>query len=374
MEAGTAIGARSAAGEPPPPRLASLDALRGFDMLWITGGRTVVNALAAATGAPLVLALGRQLEHTPWNGFTAWDLVFPLFLFLSGVTIPFSQDRKLAAGTPRGLLARRIVRRALLLVVLGAIYNGLLTFDLAHQRWASVLARIGLGWAGAATIALFTGWRGRALAAVAILLLYAALLGYWPVPDGAGTWIQGHNVVDLFDQRFLPGRLHKGNHDPEGILSTIPAVATALLGTLAGARLRRVGRPRARTVLELACAGLVLLLCGWGWGRFQPINKNLWTSSFVLWTGGWSLLLLALFHGLVDVLGWRKAAFPLVVLGANPITLYLLDHFVAFDAVSAFLLQHEPVLVDATVVALVAVGMRWLVLWALWRRRIFLRV
>ena len=354
-------------------------------MLWITGGRTVVAAAATATGWPALAAVEAQMHHVPWHGFTAWDLVFPLFLFLSGATLPFSQDRKREAGESRSRLARRIVRRAFLLVLLGAVYNGLLRFELDSQRWASVLGRIGLAWAGAAAIALFVGTRGRALAVVGILAGYAALLSFWPQSGGAGAFVQGQNVVDLFDQRFLPGRLHRGDHDPEGLLSTVPAIATALLGALAGERLRRVGKPRIGTAVELLVAGLVLLGLGWALDPVVPVNKALWTPSFVLVAGGWSAILLGVFHAWVDVgvpsdtdastKSWRRRlAFPLVVLGANAITLYLLDRFVAFDALVAFLLDRNPPALAPVWIALAAVGLRWLCLWGLWRRRWFLRV
>ncbi|MFT5288581.1 MAG: putative acyltransferase [Planctomycetota bacterium] len=372
-----------------PPRLRSLDALRGFDMLWITGGRSLVVALAASTGWPIFKALEAQFHHAAWNGFTLWDLVFPLFLFLSGATLPFSQDRRLEQGVPRSKLAQKILRRAFVLVLLGAIYNGLLQFDWEHQRWASVLARIGLGWAGAALIALFVGVRGRTIAMAAILLGYGALFFLWPIAASAGAFDQGQNVADLFDQRFLPGRLHRGNHDPEGLLSTIPAIATALLGALAGERLRRAGKPRARTAFELMGGGLVLLLAGWCLGFVIPINKALWTPSFVLFAAGWSALLLGLFHLLIDLPGgtvadgiqpsrsqvWSaRLSFPFVVLGSNAIALYLLDRFVAFEAITDFVFQHEPALLSPVALAIAALFLRWLCLYALWRRRLFLRV
>lgn len=377
----------------PPPRLTSLDALRGGDMLWITGGRTLVAALAAATGWPALVQLEAQLHHASWHGFTAWDLVFPLFLFVSGATLPFSQDRRLEAGSSRASLGRKILRRALLLVLLGAIYNGLLTFDGAQPRWASVLGRIGLAWAGAATLCLWLRTRGRALAALGLLLAYGALLAFWPVADGAGTLVQGRNVVDLFDQRVLPGRLHRGDHDPEGLLATVPAVATALLGALAGGHLRRRGAAQLRTALELGAAGLISLGAGWLLDAAQPVNKALWTPAFALVAAGWSALLLALFHAAIDVPAqrasrpgaadgsepplsrWsRRLAFPLVVLGSNAILLYLADRFLAFDAVAALLLDREPLRLHPAFVPAGALLLRFALLYALWRKRLFLRV
>jgi predicted acyltransferase len=169
----------------------SIDALRGFDMFWIVGGASIISALDALTGWPIFQRILNELEHPEWNGFTFYDLIFPLFLFIAGVTTPYSIGRKLEAGAAKGQLTRTIIRRGLLLVLLGLIYQGLLTFNFANLRYASVLGRIGLAWMLAGLIFLNTSWRGQLAWAVGLLLAYWAALMWIPVPGfGAGDLIQ----------------------------------------------------------------------------------------------------------------------------------------------------------------------------------------
>ena len=353
-------------------RLASIDALRGFDMLWIIGGTGLVGALAEATNWRLFRWMESQSEHVEWNGFTLYDLIFPLFLFLAGVSMPFSIAQRLARGDTRRALLLHAVRRALLLVLLGCLYNGLLRLDLENQRYASVLGRIGLAWLGAALITLHTSVRGQVLWLVGILLGYWAVLTLVPVPGaGAGDLSPGRTLADYLDRQFLPGRLHRGDRDPEGLLSTVPAVGTALLGVLAGHLLRRDLAERAK-LLRLVLWGLFCLGAGGLWSLVFPLNKNLWTSSFVLWCGGASLLLLALFHAVVDVLGRERWATFLIVIGTNAITVYLLEAFVDWWALVTLVLNENalhPAILWAAVI-----GAQWSLLYVLHRKRIFLRV
>jgi len=371
------VNAPGASGtvEAPTARLVSLDALRGFDMAWIVGGREVVVAAAAATGWPWLDALAAQLEHPRWHGFTFWDLIFPLFLFIAGAAMPFALTARRERGVPRRALLAKVAQRAALLVLLGAVYNGLLTFDLETQRWASVLGRIGLAYAGAAVVVLTVGPRGQLLWAVGLALGYWAALELVPVPGyGAGDLSPGHTVTSWVDRALVPGRLHRGDHDPEGLFGTLPAVATALIGALAGHRLRRAGPSDARKVAELLGAGLLLTLLGLAWDRVLPLNKTLWTSSFVALTGGLSLLLLGTFHGLVDMLGRRRWALPFTVVGANAITAYMLHRFVDWQGLARAVLVTEPARVHPVLVVAAGPALLWLLLYALWRRRWLLRV
>lgn len=356
----------------PRPRLHSLDALRGFDMLWIVGGSELLGALARATGWGPLRFLSHQTEHVEWHGFTLWDLVFPLFLFLAGVSMPYSLGRRLEAGAAPASLYPKVLKRGALLVLFGAIYNGLLTFDLENQRWASVLGRIGLAWSGAALVFLHTRTRGRVLWIVALLVGYWAALRFVPVPGfGAGNLEPGKTLADHVDRLLLPGRLHRGDRDPEGLASTVPAIATALLGALAGQWLRREVSER-RKVLGLVIAGAVALSLGGLWSLDFPLNKNLWSSSFVLWTAGLSALLLALFYGVVDVLGMRRLAWPFEVFGCNAITIYLLDRFVDFDGLAALVFDERRL--HGVLLLALALLLRWGLVYQLHRRRIFLRV
>jgi predicted acyltransferase len=359
----------------PSPRLHCLDALRGFDMLWIVGGREIVVAWAAATGWPAMYALAEQCEHVEWNGFTFWDLVFPLFLFMAGVSLPFSVASRLAKGHTRARLARHMLTRGLVLVALGVLYN--LPADIRLERdlrFASVLGRIGLGAMFAGLLVLRFRWKGQLLWVLGLLLGYWALLSWVPVPGhGPGDLTPGHTLTDWVDQQLLPGRLHRGNRDPEGLLGTLPAVATALLGALAGAFLRGTRR-NTGTSGVLFGAGLLALALGGLWSLALPINKNLWTSSFVLWTAGWSLCSLALFHQLVDVWGWRRAVFPLTVVGLNPITIYLAHRFLPLESWAVRLLPMQVAGQPAAQLLGLGTAGLWLLMYLAHRKRLYLRV
>jgi len=243
-----------------------------------------------------------------------------------------------------------------------------------------VLQRIAICYGIAALIFLFTGVRTQAILFVTILLGYWAILGLVPSPEsGAGDYRMESNLAGYLDRHYLPGKIYEGYYgygDNEGLLSTIPAVATALLGVLAGHWLlsdrNRWTKAAGLAAMGLACLGLGLL-----WGREFPIIKILWTSSYVLVAGGWSLLLLALFYTIIDVLELRAWAFPFVVIGVNAITIYLATRIIPFAVISRFFFggiarlsgSFEPV-----VLPIGAVVIEWLFLLHLYRNRIFLRV
>jgi predicted acyltransferase len=360
----------------PPARLRSLDALRGFDMLWILGGAGVLRALAESPGGPALSWLAGQTHHVEWDGFRAWDGIFPLFLFLAGVSMPLSFEARRRRGASTAGLAGHALRRGVTLVLLGAVYNGLLAFDWGTLRWASVLGRIGLGWMLAAFILLrFGSTRALCLWTAGILLGYWALLTLVPVPgQGYASLEPGKTLVDLFDRMYLPGRLHHVVRDPEGLLSTIPAVATCLSGVLAGRWLGGV-RPPTQKALRLAAAGAAAILLALLWDCVLPINKNLWSSSFVALTSGGGLVLLALFYWVIDVRGWQRWCLPLQVIGANAIAAYLLSAFVDFSALGELLLgSATPGSLHPAFLAGSGLLLEWLLLYALYRRRVFLRV
>jgi predicted acyltransferase len=334
-----------------------------------------VVALAGLTGWSVLQSASGQMTHAPWNGFRAWDLVFPLFLFLAGVSFQFSLARARERGVSERQLRLQAVRRGLLLVVLGVIYNLGPHPDFAHPRFASVLGRIGLAWMFAALIAMRWRPRGQVVWVGVILIGYWLLLTRVPVPgQGGASLAPGKTLDDWLDRKLLPGTLYNHTHDPEGILATIPAIATALLGMLAGAVLRTPLGLRER-VAALVGGGLVFVGLGAIWNEWFPINKNLWSSSFVLWTAGLSALLLALFHGAFDVAaGARRFAFPLVVIGANALTAYVAWQFLDLPDHFDRVLRGARLPADGTVAACAALCVLWLLLYALYRRRWFLRL
>ena len=322
---------------PPGGRLAGLDVLRGFDMFWILGMEAVGAALAKASNAPWAHFAASQLDHAPWAGFHFLDLVFPLFVFISGVSLVFSLDKSLAAGRPATL--RKLLQRALLLYFLGLLCYGGIAKGLDGVRWLGVLQRLAICGLAGGLAYLYLTKRGRLLALCALLGGYWALLRFAPVPGfGPGDFAEGHNFANWIDAQYLGGFKWNGNHDPEGLLSTLPACATALLGVLAGDYLKHSPSPLWRQILGLAATGAALAALGWAWHPFVPVIKKIWTSSFVLVAGGYSLLLLALFLALVDGCKLRRGFAPFLWIGMNPITLYLSHKLVPYEEISLSLL------------------------------------
>jgi predicted acyltransferase len=359
-------------------RLISLDALRGFDMFWIMGGESIVHAGAALTGWAALKWLSGQLEHPEWHGFALYDLIFPLFLFIAGVAMPLSFEKRLARGDGKSQLYRHVIVRGLLLVLLGMVFNGLLAFDWANMRYPSVLGRIGLAYLFAGLIVLNTGVRGQLAWTVGLLVGYWAALKFIPVPGfGAGDLTPGHTLADYIDRLLIPGTLYQGDRDPEGLLSTVPAIGTALMGAITGQLLSNERRSGYFKTASMLLAGLICLGLALAWNVNFPINKNLWTSSFALYCAGWSLLLIAAFYLVIDVWRLRAWTLPLVVIGANSIFIYMAPVFIDFEyttrAVFGGVLKntasYQPLLF-ATAVVLV----KWLLLYLMYRKRIFLKV
>ncbi len=358
-------------------RVVSIDALRGFDMFWIIGGGEVFTTLAEVWKHPVTQTIQCQLSHVEWEGFHFEDLIFPLFLFIVGAVLPFSVSRRLERGQSLGVVYLHVVKRTVMLILLGLVMNGLLRFDWPQMRWPGVLQRIGLCYFFAAILVIHTKWRTQAVVAAAILLLYWAVMMLIPVPGyGMGVLTAKGCLSSYIDQQLIPGTLYYVYGDNEGLISTLPAVCTALLGVLAGHWLGS-NRSGARKAAGLTVAGLVCLITGYVWGLFFPIIKIIWTSSYVLYAGGWSLLLLALFYWLIDVKGYKKWTIFFVVIGMNPITIYFLQSFVGFDGIAEFFLvgiSERAGLFKPLVLAFGALTVKWLFLWFLYRRRIFFRI
>jgi predicted acyltransferase len=355
-------------------RLLSLDALRGFDMCWILGLSTVVSQMLkrAFPQSDVVTGIATQFKHVDWAGFRFYDLIFPLFLFLAGVSLAIALPRR-AARESRGATIRHLLARAAILVVLGVIFSGGVKNGWDQIRWLGVLQRIGIASAAAGLLSLCLKTRGLIITAASFLIGYFLLLRFIPVPGvGAGNFAEGMNLTNYLDSIWLPGRKHDGNHDPEGILSTLPAIATALLGLLAGKWITGASSPM-RKFGGLIAAGLLLLALGWAWHPFFPIIKKIWSSSFVLVAAGWSTLLLGLFYGIVDILGWRRGLAPFLWVGSNPIALYLCSGFGFFRTISERLATAPPPPYDwlpsALTFALMLATAQWL-----HKRQLFLKV
>jgi predicted acyltransferase len=309
-------------------RLASLDVLRGFDMFWIVGGGTFVLNLINYLGRPCLEPIKANLEHADWVGFHAWDLIFPLFIFISGVTMPFSFAKHIAANQ-KGRLYLRIIKRAIILILLGLLYNNLLkTLDFANLRYLSVLGLIGLSYLWAAIVVINFKPLGQAVCGAVILIVYYLLMNFVTVPgfDAVDLTKAGGNFASYIDRLIVPGKLIYGATDPEGILMNFPACVLAIAGALTGSLLKNQNVRQYRKCLYIAAAGLACLAVGRLWAMHFPMIKKLWTSSFVVYATGWALLLTALFYLVVDVWQIRKIFFPFMLIGVNPITIYLGAH------------------------------------------------
>ncbi len=361
-------------------RLESVDALRGFDMFWIIGGEFIFHGMAKASGSPFWKFLSEQFEHPDWNGFHIYDLIFPLFLFLAGVSTPYSAGRDLDNGKRRSQVLVRIIRRGVILVLLG-IYcnNGLVIKPLAEWRFCSVLGRIGIAYMLACIIFLYTKDRLQYIWFTAILIGYWLLLRFTSAPGfPAGDLTMQGNFASWVDRTILPGKLYLIIHDPEGLISTIPAISTCLLGIMAGKLLKNNPMDMQRKAMILAVTGVVFLGLAQLWNLVFPINKNLWTSSFVLQTGGLSLLLLALFYYIIDVKGYKMWAFFFKVIGVNSIMIYISSRFIQWDhANNAFFKWAGQLAGNPYNVVVMSVGfliVKWAFLYFMYQKKVFLRI
>jgi len=370
-----------------PTRLYSLDALRGFDMFWIMGADEILYTLRDSTKSPFWTSVANQFEHPFWNGFHLYDLIFPLFLFMAGVSTPFSVGRELEKGKTREQLLWRVIKRAFILVLLGLIVNnGIKIMPISDIRFPSVLGRIGIAYMFANIIFLYAKelwqmiWFWFFIIGYYLLLKFTSAPGFHPgdlTPEG--------NFASYIDRTILPGHLYvpypdtKINmHDPEGLFSTIPAISTGLLGILAGSLLKNKTLSQNAKALRLAIFGIVFLILAQIWNLDFPINKNLWSSSFVLHVGGLSLLLMSLFYYIIDVLGYKKWAFFFKVIGMNSILIYISGHFIKWSYTNAGFFGWLGQLIgnpySAVVMAITFVLVKWLFLRYLYEKKTFLRV
>jgi predicted acyltransferase len=305
-------------------RLVSLDVFRGIT---IAGMLLVNNPGSWAHVYPPLL-------HAEWHGWTPTDLIFPFFLFIVGVSMTLSFGRRMERGAERGDLFRHAARRAAILVALGLVLNGFPTYDLSSIRLPGVLQRIGLAYLVASGIVLFTGLRAQVAAAAVLLLGYWAAMSWIPVPGyGAGAIDDPTGNLAAYLDRTILGTQHlwaqAGTWDPEGLLSTLPAVGTVLTGVFAGRWIATARAEPRRMVGGMVAAGAVGVAAGLLWDLAFPINKPLWTSSYVVFTSGAALLFLAACYWVVDLRGWRRWAWPFVVFGMNAIAAFFLSSLAA---------------------------------------------
>jgi predicted acyltransferase len=379
--------ATSAVSTPPTAstasqRVVSVDALRGFDMFWIVGGEWIVEALKEASPNPVTNFLSRQLEHVQWEGFHFYDLIFPMFVFIIGVSLVFSLTR-IIEREGRGAAMRRILRRGVLLYLLGILYYGGFSTRIDQIRLLGVLQRLALCYTFAGLAFCCFGTRGLVACCVGLLIGYWALVTFVPVPGvGAGHFEEGKNLTNYIDREYLPWRKWDGDHDPEGLLSTLPAIGNCLLGVFAGLLLKNVSIKPPRKAAFLLGAGVCSILLGYAWGLEFPIIKKIWTSSYVLVVAGWSSVLLGVFYTVIDIWKVQKWATPFIWIGMNAITIYILHELLDFKKVAerfvggdiqAALNRAAPGL-GTLLVVLLAVGLTFAVVRFLYQRKVFLRL
>jgi predicted acyltransferase len=383
------FGAVEALPLPAPCRVASVDALRGFTMFWIIGADGAAKALAEMLSGKGTIPstagniIGGQFEHAEWEGLRFYDLIFPLFIFVTGVAIVFSltrlveQESKLTAHW-------RVLRRSLLLFALGLVYYGSVSESWPDIRLLGVLNRIALCYLFTSLLFLNLRLPGLIVVFVAILAGYWALMTFVPVSGiEVGSYAKDANLANWIDAQYLPGRKWNGAWDPEGLLSTLPAIGTCLLGVFAGLLLKEPSLQPHQKTLWLIGAGAAMIALGVLWGLQFPIVKNIWTSSYVLVCGGLSALLLGVFHQVIDAWERRSWATIFIWIGASAITLYLINGIVGFKPLATQLIGGDVgSFVDSHLTPGAgsflahAVGLLLAVALAgfLYRRKIFLRV
>lgn len=360
-EPGKAQPAASMSAFSSSQRILSVDALRGFDMFFLIGGGGFVAAILQFCGPAAREYLLPQLSHAAWAGFRFEDLIFPLFVYLVGMSTVFSLSR-LLVEKGKGAAYRRLIRRSILLFLLGIFYYGGFANRWPDIRLLGVLQRIALCYLFSGILFIHCRARGIAITAVVLLVAYWAMLAFVPTPGtppdapAGACFAEKTNWANYIDSKILIGKKHNGTWDPEGLLSTFPAIATCLLGVLSALLLRN---PAASTKAKLGWligGGLVCLLLGYGWGGVAeslirkamgnespvqhafgypfPIIKKIWTSSFVLVAGGYSCLLMGIFYAVIDVWKLQRWAAPFYWIGANAITLYIACNVISFGHIA----------------------------------------
>jgi predicted acyltransferase len=391
----------------------SLDALRGFDMMWIVGGGAIVKAVDGMNENAVTQFLTTQLTHVQWEGMVFYDLIFPLFLFIVGVSMVFSLDKAISQGQ-RSQAIRRVITRSILIFALGVIYYGGISKPWPNVQLGGVLHRIALCYLLGAPIYCFVqNRRGLLGISAALLIGYWAMVAFVPIPDLTldkqhveaiakqiesnsphdiaaavpdrirGSYEEGRNLTNYVDFLYLPGYKKQLYYINEGLLSTLPAIAYLLVGAVVGQLLKDTSVPDRQKLAWLLAGGAAAVVLGLAWGQGFPIIKRIWSSSFVLLSVGWSAILMALFYYLIDVRGWRAWCRPFVWIGCNALTIYMLNKLLGFSSLArslaggdleAFLNANVTQGFGGVLVATVHLLIAILLARFLYRRGIFIRV
>ncbi|MES2374930.1 MAG: DUF5009 domain-containing protein [Bacteroidota bacterium] len=358
-------------------RLESLDALRGFDMLWIIGGEAVIHSLAKANDSSFLQVLSKQMKHVRWEGFHFFDLIMPLFLFMVGMSVPFSIDKRLSIGESKQKIYLHSFKRCVILLIIGMAYDGnLLALDPNKLFFGSVLGWIGVGYFASVVIYNQLNLKNQILLTSAFLVAYWVILTFVPVPgQQAGVLLPGSNITKYVENIVLgkfarPGVFYMWTLDVLGCIGTVMTGVFASIIIRGNSRLSFIKSSdgRIHKTLILTLTGLALVCISLVLNIWFPIIKRIWTPVYVLLTSGLSFLLMALFYFIIDVKGYKRWAFWLKVIGMNSIAVYLAVHFISFDVIvntfifglEQFLGVYYPVVKSFTALAIVYMLVYWM--------------
>lgn len=370
-------------------RLLSLDALRGFDMLWITGGGALVTVSAKCFDSHWMELLANQMEHKTWDGFHFYDLIFPLFMFIAGIAIPLSVKSRLTAGMSEKKLIIKAFKRMLTLIILGWLYNGLFQSGFEHARYVSVLSQIGIAYFFTSLIVIFSkSFKTRLIWLIGILVGVTFIQLFVPVPGvGAGIFTPEGCINGYIDRLLLPGRLAydstgamisgEGIFDPLGLLCIVSAIGITLMGTFAGDILKQGDFTEYRKTGTLAVIGLSLIFIALLLSPSYPIIKKCWTTTYNLLAGGISFLLIALFYLVIDVWHIQKWSFYFRVIGMNSIFIYLFTRIIPVkDTVGFFVGWISNPMGDfkSVFMAVSYLAGVWLLLYFMYKKNVFIKV
>lgn len=300
-------------------RLISLDAMRGFTI----AAMILVNfpGNSGHVYAPL--------QHSDWNGLTPTDIIAPFFLFIVGVSIAIAYTKRLEQNVPKGDMYKKILVRSFKIFAIGILLNLLWDFNFAELRWTGTLPRIAIVFLACAILFLNAKWKTQAWIGGGVLVAYWLAMTLIPTPGVGKVMLEpGVNLAAWIDSKYMPGTMWQGTWDPEGILSTFPAIVSGITGMLAGVLILN-GRPREEQVIHLMVIGFFMSIAGYLWGLTFPVNENIWTSSFVLVTSGFAFLALGAFMYLVDMKGYKQGTRFGIIYGANAITAYVMGDVLA---------------------------------------------
>jgi len=358
-------------------RLNSIDALRGFDMLMIIFADRFFVRLDEASQTTVSGFLAKQFDHPHWFGFHFYDIIMPLFLFLVGVVIPFSMERRVQEIDRKTKLYPHLIKRFIILFILGWIVQGnLLHLDINKFRiFSNALQAIAIGYLFSCMAYIHLGKNSRYILFAACLIIYGLLLEFANVPGVGNSELLPNKNIALYIDRYILGRFDDGSQYT-WLLSGLGFIATTLSGLFAGEMLRSK-QPREKTARNLVIMAIVFIIVGSVLNSFHPNVKKIWNSTFVLLSSGMCFGLLALFYWIIDIKGYTKWSFPLKVIGVNAITVYVLSHVLDFAEIANFVLFGFKQYLGAYFEAFKIIGgfgIIYLLLWYMYKNRTFIKI